>query len=377
MVRIAMQLRQLDRPGDPDEVLDLTWRARRPHPQWVPYYLKADRRRLLRGEYSFFRNRGVRSRGFGLTGPDGRLAATATAYVDPPLQEHLGRRVGFVGQFEALPGVDVAPVLEAAHTWLALQGASQVWAPMDCPSQTEVAGALTEGGDRPAPFFSHWTPPHYAQVWEPNGYRPVQRLHNYVVDLTAPDLPDRLADSRRRGESNGVRIRYLEKREFDRGLRTLAQLYNATFDEHWGHGPMAVDEFVELTSSLRDIAEPRMAAFAECDGEVVGFRVGFPQYEPVFRLLDGELSWHKYPRLPLAMRRVREGISLIVGVRREARGLGIAPALSAAVYDEMLRRRYPRVTHTAIFDDNVNSLRQVAKVGGVRDQGWTVYGRGL
>jgi GNAT superfamily N-acetyltransferase len=214
-------------------------------------------------------------------------------------------------------------------------------------------------------------------VWEPAGYRPIQRFHNYVVDLTAPDLPDRVADHRRRGEASGVRIRFLEKREFDRGLRTLAELYNATFDRHWGHGPVAVDEFVELTSSLRDIAEPRMAAFAECDGEVVGFRVGFPQYEPVFRMLDGELPWYKYPRLPLAMRRVREGISLIVGVRPEARGRGIAPALSAAVYEEMLRRRYPRVIHTGIFDDNVNSQRQVAKLGGVRDQGWTIYGRDL
>ena len=91
-------------------------------------------------------------------------------------------------------------------------------------------------------------------------------------------------------------------------------MYNATFDNLWGYGPIA--------------AELWMAAFAECDGEMVGFRVGFPQYEPVFRMLDGELTWHKYPRLPFAMRRVREGISLIVGVRAEARGRGIAPSLS-------------------------------------------------
>jgi GNAT superfamily N-acetyltransferase len=372
-----MELRVLDDQRDADAVIDLAWRACRPHPQWVPYYLRADRRRLLRGEYACFRNRGIRRRGFGLTAADGRLAATATAYVDPPLQSHLGRAVGFVGQYEALDGVDPAPLLRAAHEWLAGEGASEVWAPVNCPSQTEVGGVLTEGGDRPAPFFSHWTPPHYAEVWGPAGYRPIKRFHNYVVDLTAPDLPDRLAGHRQRGEANGVRIRYLEKRAFDRDIRTLAGLYNLTFDGHWGNGPLAVDEFVELTSALRDIAEPRMAAFAEVDGEVVGFRVGFPQYEPVFRMLDGDLAWHKYPRLPLAMRHVREGISLIVGVLPEARGLGVAPALSAAVYGEMLHRRYPRVFHTAIFDDNVNSLRQVAKVGGVRDQGWTIYGRDL
>ena len=372
-----MELRALDRPADADAVIDLAWRACRPHPQWVPYYLRADRRRLLHGEYAFFRNRGVRWRGFGLSDRDGRLAATATAYVDPPLQRHVGRAVGFVGQYEALPGVDPAPVLQAAHEWLAGEGVTEVWAPVNCPAQTELGGVLTEGGDRTAPFFSHWTPPHYAEVWEPAGYRPIQGFHNYVVDTTAPDLRDRLADHRRRGEANGVRIRFLEKRDFDRGLRVLAELYNATFDHHWGHGPMAVEEFVELTSALRDIAEPRMAAFAECDGEVVGFRIGFPQYEPVFRMLDGDLPWYRYPRLPLAMRRVREGISLIVGVREEARGRGIAPALSAAVYEEMLRRGYPRVVHTAIFDDNVNSQRQVGKLGGVRDQGWTVFGRDL
>jgi GNAT superfamily N-acetyltransferase len=372
-----MQLRHLDPATQADAIIDLAWRACRPHPQWVPYYLKADRRRLLRGEYRYFRDRAVRRRAFGLAGGDGRLAATATAYVDPPLQEHLGRRVGLVGQYEALPGVDPAPLLEAAHEWLSEQGATEAWAPANCPFQTESGGVLTDGGERPAPFFSHWTPPHYAAVWEPNGYAPIRSFHNHVVDLARPDLRDRMADARRRAEAAGVRIRYVEKRAFDRDLRLIAGLYNATFGSHWGHGPIAEDAFVELTSSLHDIVEPRMAAFAERDGEVVGFRVGFPQYEPVFRMLDGELPWHKYPRLPLAMRRVREGISLIVGVREDARGAGVAPALSAAIYEEMLRRRYARVVHTGIMDDNVNSLRQVGKVGGVQDQGWTIFGRAI
>ena len=31
----------------------------------------------------------------------------------------------------------------------------------------------------------------------------------------------------------------------------------------------------------------------------------------------------------------------------------------------------------AVFDDNTNSQRQVAKVGGIRGQGWTIFGRSL
>jgi GNAT superfamily N-acetyltransferase len=371
-----LEVRALDRPEDVDAVVELAWRVCRPHPQWVPYYLRGDRRRALRGEYLYFVERGVRWRTFGLM-DGGRLAASATAAVDPPLQAHLGRAVGFVGQYEALPGVDPAPLLEAAHDWLAGEHAREVWGPVSCPIQVKGAGVLTEGTEHAAPFPSHWMPPHYAAAWEPSGYRPVQRYRNYAVDLTAPDIRDRLADHRRRAEAAGVRIRLMEKKHFDSELRTIADIYNATFDRHWGHGPMAVDQFVELTSTLSEIAEPRMAAFAECDGRAVGFRVAFPQYEPVFRLLNGELAWHKYPRLPLAFRRVHEGISLIVGVREEARGMGIAPALSAAVYEEMLRRRYTRVIHTAIFDDNANSLRQVAKVGGTPGQAWTIFGRDL
>ncbi|HKA48179.1 MAG TPA: GNAT family N-acetyltransferase [Candidatus Dormibacteraeota bacterium] len=371
-----MQLRRLDRPEDVNAILDLAWRVCGRHPQWVPYYLRSDRRRLLRGEYSYFLNRKVRRDTLGLF-QDGRLVATCTAYVDPPLQEHLGRAVGFLGQFETEPAVDLSRLLEAAHEWLGSESASEVWAPANCPFQIELGGVLTEGGDQAAPFFSTWTPPHYAAVWEPAGYQAIQSFHNYVVDLTAADLPDRIADWRLRAETNGVSFRFGDRKAFDADLRTLAGLYNATFDRHWGHGPMAIEEFTELTASLRDIVEPKMTVFAERDGQVVGFRVGFPQYEPVFRMLDGDLSWHKYPRLPLAMRRVREGISLIVGVKPEARGLGIAPALSACIYAEMLRRRYPRVIHTAIFDDNVNSQRQVAKMGGIRGQGWTIYSQDL
>jgi hypothetical protein len=371
-----MEVRTLDRPEDVEAILDLAWRVGRPHRQWVPYYLRADRRRALLGQYRYHAERGVRWRTFGLVG-GGRLLATATAAVDPPLQRHLGRQVGFVGQYEALPGVDPSALLAAAHEWLAGQRAAEAWAPVNCPFQIKGGGALTEGGERAAPFFSHWTPPHYSSVWEPAGYRPLQRYANYAVDLTAPDLRDRIAHHRRRAESAGVGIRFMDGHAFDRELRTVAALYNATFDRHWGHGPIATEHFVELTAALGDIAVPRMMAFAECGGSVVGFRIGFPQYEPVFRLLDGDLAWHKYPRLPFALRRVREGISLVVGVREDARGLGVAPALAAAVYEEMVRRRYRRVIHTAIFDDNASSRRQVGKLGGVRDQAWTIFGRDL
>ena len=47
------------------------------------------------------------------------------------------------------------------------------------------------------------------------------------------------------------------------------------------------------------------------------------------------------------------------------------------VYEQMRRKGFRTVVHTAVFDDNTNSQRQVAKVGGVRGQGWTIYGRSL
>ena len=371
-----MKTELLDRPETADEILALAWRVGRAHQQWVPYYLRPDRRRVLLREYAYFSGRGVEARTFGLR--DGAtLVATATAYVDPPLQSHLGRRVGLLGQFESLPGVDLAPMLADAHEWLAARGVGEVWAPANCPFQIEGGGTLTEGGERSCPFLSHWTPPYYREAWERAGYRPIQGYHNYVVDLAAPGLEERLAAHRRHAESHRVTFRPAERARFDREIRLIAELYNATFDRHWGHGPIAVEEFAQMTESLRDVAEPSMIVFAERDGRTVGVRVAFPQLEPVFRVLDGELRWWKYPRLPFALRRVRDGISLLVGVLPEARGLGIAPALSACVYDAMRRRGYRTVTHTAIFDDNVNSQRQVGKVGGVRGQGWSIYGRSL
>src|SRR5438105_1583674 len=374
--RMSANVRPLDRPGDPDAVLALAWEVGRRHPQWVPYYLRDERRRLLRRECRYFGDRKVRARGFGAF-EGRRLLATATAYVDPPLQAHLGRQVGLLGQFECLEDADAAPVIEAAHGWLAAEGVREVWAPTNCPFQLEGGGVLTEGGERTAPFSSVWTPPHYAEPWDRAGYHPVQRFHNYVVDLGAADLAERMAEHRRRAEAQGVTFRRVDRRRFDRDHRLIAELYNATFARHWGHGPVDVDHFVELTAALREIVQPGLVVFAERDGETLGVRVAFPQLEPVFRMLDGDLSWWKYPRVPVAMREVTEGMSLLVGVRPEARGLGIAPALSACVYEEMRRRRYRTVVHTSVFDDNVNSQRQVAKMGGVRDQGWTIYARTL
>src|SRR5207302_5507567 len=108
---MAMQVRPLDRPGDPDAVLALAWEVGRPHPQWVPYYLREERRRLLRRQFRYFTERGVRAQGFGAF-EGGRLVATATAHVDPPLQAHIDRKAGLLGQFECLPGAEVTPVLD-------------------------------------------------------------------------------------------------------------------------------------------------------------------------------------------------------------------------------------------------------------------------
>src|SRR5215469_6963907 len=122
---MPVELRPLDRPDDADGVLDLAWRVCGRYDQWVPYYLRSDRRRLLHGEYRYFADRNVRWRGLGLF-EGGRMVATATAYVDPPLQEHLGRTVGLLGQFETEPDVDLSRLLDAAHEWLAGEGANEV-----------------------------------------------------------------------------------------------------------------------------------------------------------------------------------------------------------------------------------------------------------
>src|SRR5438105_12208 len=102
---MPIRVRPLDRPEDIEAILALAWRVGSRHPQWVPYYLRDDRRRLLRRDYRYFRERGVRALTLGAFAGD-RLVGTATAYVDPPLQDHLGKAVGFVGQFERLPGAD-------------------------------------------------------------------------------------------------------------------------------------------------------------------------------------------------------------------------------------------------------------------------------
>jgi hypothetical protein len=135
------------------------------------------------------------------------------------------------------------------------------------------------------------------QGWvEGHGYAGVHDLYTYEVDLAQPFPPivDRIVRS---GEKNPrIRIRNVDKSNFDAEARLLLGILNDAWSDNWGYVPLTESEIAYAGKKLKPIVFEDLIRVAEVDGEPVAFMMTLPDLNEFTRDLNGRLfpfGWAK------------------------------------------------------------------------------------
>ncbi|HEY9623401.1 MAG TPA: GNAT family N-acetyltransferase [Crinalium sp.] len=226
----------------------------------------------------------------GANGPEaiGRIVAS----VNQRLIEREGQPIGLFGYFECIDDFEVGQaLLNAACQWLREQGMTRVRGPIDLSTHNSCL-FLVDGFDSPPVLLMPYNPPHYPQLMDREGWEKAKDAYAYDLPLDRP-LPNEYEKGYRIAMKSGIQFRKLNIKgeAFQKDALSLYHLFTKAFANNWSSTPRTEEEFLEEAKSLQDLVDQDIFWVAEYEGEMIGFFMALPDYNPVLRRVNGKLDW--------------------------------------------------------------------------------------
>lgn len=333
---MAIEIRQHRLGEDLDAFLRVPHEVYRGDPCWVPPLEMEVRDRLTPGKNPFFQH----AEGTLFTAWEGdRPVGRCSAQID---HEHLRLHrdgAGFFGFFDTMNDERVGRALaDAAAEWLRARGMERMRGPMSLSINEEI-GTLVEGFDTPPMLMMPHARPYQASVIEAAGLSKAKDLLAWRYSVGTPHpRADRAWKAVQ--EMPEVRFRSVRKRHMQEDVRTMLDIFNDAWSDNWGFVPATEAEAHKMAQDMKLIIDEDLAFFAEVDGRPVGLCVTLPNLNEVIRDLDGKLLPFGFAKLlwRLKVKGPKSARLMMLGLRKELRGLKRYGGLSLAMYVEVSKR---------------------------------------
>ena len=343
--------------------VSLPYALHRDDPGWTPM-LRRDARVLVDPARNPFYEHAERELFIARLG--GRVVGRIAAIHDRLHDLTHGDRVGFFGFFESTDDPAVAGGLfAAAARWLRARGRDRMRGPVN-PSINDEAGLLVDGFSTPSVLMMPHNPRYYPALVEGAGLVKAKDLLAFQSTSTA--LPERLVAAtdvvRRR---HAVSLRPIDMKRFPEEVALVKRLFNAGWERNWGYVPLTDGEVDHLAGQLMPLVVPELVAFAEAEGEPIGFAAAIPDFNvalrknPSGRLFPGILGvlW--------ASRRITRLRVILLGVLPAWQGRGVDALLYRHVWENGRARGFDWAEAGWVLEDNH------AMINGLRRMGFEVY----
>lgn len=281
-------------------------------------------------------------------------------------------QTGFFGFFESLNDNRVATALldTVAHI-LKDKGMTIMRGPMSF-STNEECGFLIEGFYEPPMLMTPYNPPYYNDLMVEYGMRKAKDLYAYIHDIE-----DELSEKIRRvaaiSEKKGVKVRPVEKNNFDKDMLIFKEVYNSAWEMNWGFIPLTDDEIQFMGAKLKQIIAPELTLIAEDKGLPVGFMGLLPDFNYVLRQMKGKLNPITILKAFYYSRKITDVRLLLLGIKKDYRNKGVDALLYREGFKALKKGGYKRAEFSWILEDNIAVQRIAEMVDGRIYKKYRIY----
>jgi ribosomal protein S18 acetylase RimI-like enzyme len=366
-----LKVRPLNTSEELQRYIDFAHDVYRDNPYWVPvdaHHLMS----LLGGQADF----GPESHIQAFCVEDGeRMLATVAAVRDEAYNRHWNEQTGHLLFFEALPNQNEAVDLLfiTACDWLRARGCDAARLSMLPGMQLPLT---IDAYDTVPTCFHTYNPAYYHNYIKNGGFMTEHGLVEYQVQFT-PQLAERYSEMIKRAEDAGVSLRSWDFDRLEEESDTFGSLCNETFQAHWGSMPLPTAVMRGFTVGFKDFLIPEFTAFAEIDGNPVGFVYSLPDINQPLHRMKGKALDENIADFLRLFQEIDHGVLLIIGVKKDYRGRGVNLGLAAKSYLAMIDRGYKSASYTVVLDDNWPSRRTAEKLGARVTKSFNVYRKEL
>jgi len=299
---------------------------------------------------------------------------------------HLERYHDATGHFGFIEAIDQQPVFSAlltqAEHWLRDRGLRRVQGPFNF-SINDECGLLIKGFETPPAVLMGHARPYYAARIAAAGYVKAKDLIAYHYDLHMPAPRAMTAMIAKNKASGKMAVRPLSKRNLDRDLAIIIDIFNDAWSANWNFVPMTSTEIRSLSNILRFLVNEEHVAIAHYEGEPAAMIVTLPDFNLMCRDLDGRLLPFGWAKLLWRLKaRTHEAFRVpLLGVRKKYRTSPAGTFLVMAVIDAVNQFHRSRGTLKCelswILEDNMPMRRFIEALGAEPYKTYRVYEKNL
>lgn len=342
---------------------------------WVPPLLMEQKKLLNPKKNPFFKNAEIALFNAEHEGkPAGRLAAI----IDYRYNDFHNAKTGFFGFFECIDRQSTVDLLfRVAEDWLRDRGMTDVLGPAN-PSMMDEVGVLVEGFDKYPSIMMPYHKPYYDKLLKGAGYEKEMDLLTYLV---TQDSVDRERANRAmeivKKRLPGISIRKIKLKKIKDEVKIIREIFNSAWKNNWGFIPLSSEEFDALAKDLKTIVDPNFAHIAEIDGKPVAFSVALPDYNQIFRDMNGKLLPFGWLKILMNKNKIDKVRTALMGVIPEYQGRGIDVLLHREAIENGLVEGVYSSEVGWILENNVQMVRVAEKIGGTLDKRYRMYKKNL
>ncbi|MBT1704488.1 hypothetical protein [Chryseosolibacter indicus] len=346
-------------------------------PCYVPELFIAQEDLLTPGKHPFHEHSRVQ---LFLAYNNGKVEGRIAAILNNNYNKFNNTNEGFFGFYDCVNDEETSNMLfKHASDWLKAQGVLAVIGPTNF-STNETCGLLVEGYDTPPFAMMTYNKPYYQSLIENNGF-------SKKVDLIAYKFGDSGYNDKsvkvkevllRRLQSKGVTIRPVDKKNYEREVERIREVYNAAWDKNLGFVPMTKEEFDYLAKDLKLILDTDFCMVAEKDGKAIAFALAVPDINQVLiKVKRGRLFPFGIFKLLLGLKKI-DGLRIIaLGVMEGYRKLGIEACFYGNIIEAYRKKNFKHAEASWILEDNELMNRAIQNINGFPYKRYRIFERAL
>lgn len=371
------QIRILEVTNEVDKMrfIKFPWEIYRKNPNWVPPLIYDVRKNLDTQKNPFYTHAKIKLF-LALDGktPVGRIAAIINESHNIKYKD----KVGFVGYYDCINSAEISSLLfDTAKNWLKGQGMDTMRGPVNLSINDEV-GLLINSFDKDPILLTTYNPEYYIKLFEDYGFEKVKDLYAYYMDHVlckenqkAMDKLNRVADIVLKKEN--IKIRKIVLKNLESELIKVMQVYNSAWVDNWGSVQMTESEFKYVAASLKPLVDEDIVYFAEVEGKPVGFSLSMPDFNQIFKKLNGKLLPFGIFKILTGKKKIDAIRVVIMGIIPEYQRKGIEAVFIRDTINTGMIKGYKYADISWVLEDNVPMVQTAVNLGAIQYKTFRIY----
>jgi len=359
---------------DRKDFVEAAYNIYKDDPNWIPI-LDQNIHQTFSPDQNPYYSHGIAERWI-LKDKNQNLIGRIAAFINYNKWEKDGKKVGGIGFFDCIDNQEAADLMfNEASQWLASQKADTIEGPINFGENNEYWGLLVEGFSEPT-YGMNYHLPYYQRLFEDYGFEKKYEQYTNELDLTSP-FPARFEKIALWIERKpNYSIKKLDTSKLEIFAKDFVFIYNQAWKDHQDFNELKEEDILKAFVKMKSAIDVNLILFAYDNDQPIGFFVGIPDLNQIFKRFNGKLNIiNKLRFVYLKNKRVIDRVKImIMGIIPDYQEKGIDAALIMnAVKSAQANGQYKKVELSWVGDFNPKMISLHEATGAVRNRTHITY----